>query len=81
MLYRSTLYHKYHFNACDSASLNAHVLFNSYRSKRRQISLYDSRDLMKELARVELDTAPSTLIPHVDADTGVCLLTSKVNTF
>ncbi|CAB4032799.1 Hypothetical predicted protein [Paramuricea clavata] len=50
------------------------------RSKRRQISLYDSRDLMKELARVELDTAPSTLIPHVDADTGVCLLTSKGDT-
>jgi hypothetical protein len=33
---------------------------------------------MKELARVELDTHPSTLIPHVDVDTGVCLLTAKV---
>ncbi|XP_028401542.1 coronin-7-like [Dendronephthya gigantea] len=50
------------------------------RSKRRQISLYDSRDLMKELSRVELDNAPSTLIPYMDPDTGVCLLSSKGDT-
>lgn len=50
------------------------------RSRRRQISLYDSRDLLKELARVELDTSPSTLIPHVDVDTNVCLLTAKGDT-
>ncbi|PFX34280.1 Coronin-7 [Stylophora pistillata] len=50
------------------------------KSSVRTISVFDSRDLSKDLSSVEVDVAPATLIPFYDKDSSVLFLSAKGET-
>lgn len=47
----------------------------------RIVSVYDSRNLSETLSTVEINVAPSALIPFYDEDSAVLFLSSKVGIF
>ena len=58
-----------------------HCLFHFCRMSTRIISVYDSRNLSETLSTLEINIAPSVLIPFYDEDSAVLFLSSKVGIF
>lgn len=56
-------------------------LFHFCRMSTRIISVYDSRNLSETLSTLEINVAPSVLIPFYDEDSAVLFLSSKVGIF
>lgn len=44
----------------------------------RKLSVYKADDVSEPVESVQLETAPSILIPYYDDDTGLVLLSGKV---
>ena len=53
--------------------------FPDSRAGARCINVYDSKDLSKLIANVELDPSPATLMLFYDEDSATVFATGKVN--
>lgn len=66
------------WETCDVFLKEDHSLFHFCRMSNRIVSVYDSRNLSETLSTVEINVAPSALIPFYDEDSAVLFLSSKV---
>jgi len=55
------------------------LIIYTYRDSERCLQLFDPEDLSVGVASVELNKAPSLLIPYYDADSHTIFLTAKVS--